>query len=122
MRQWIVNKLTSHRAQGGAHLLARSACDEDGEVHNNTSCRRVLYVAPDQYKTKGVLPHSRQLLGHVRCNVIDAAWRQERILHVGAARDRLLIAAELMELKKEYKDGTLREISLEDIEEFVGGG
>ena len=67
-------------------------------------------------------PHSRQLLGHVRCNVIDAAWRQERILHVGAARDRLLIAAELMELKKEYKDGTLREISLEDIEEFVGGG
>ena len=82
----------------------------------------MLYVAPDQCKTKGVLPHSLQLLGHVRCNVFDAVWQQERILHVGAARDRLLIAAELMELKKEYKDGTLREISLEDIEEFVGGG
>lgn len=41
---------------------------------------------------------------------------------MGASTDRLLMAAQLMELKKEYKDGTLRELSLEDIEEFVGGG
>jgi len=32
------------------------------------------------------------------------------------------MAAELIEIKKTYRDGSLREISLADIDEFVGSG
>ena len=32
VREWVVNKMTSPRTQGGAHLLARSALDTNKEV------------------------------------------------------------------------------------------
>lgn len=52
-----------------------------------------------------------------------SAWDQnigESLVHIGASSSRLLMAAELMEIKKYYKDGSLREISLADIDDFMG--
>ncbi len=47
---------------------------------------------------------------------------QEISIHVSATCERILIAAELMELKKVYYDGSLREISMADIEHFQNSG
>ncbi len=44
------------------------------------------------------------------------------VLHIGSSTRRLLLGAELMEMKKPYRDGSLREISLADIEFFQGAG
>lgn len=47
---------------------------------------------------------------------------QEVVVHVSASTPRLLIAAELMEMKKPYQDGTLREISVDDISHYKNSG
>ena len=44
------------------------------------------------------------------------------MIHVGATTERLLIAAELMELKKPYHDGSLREVSVGDLKNFQNTG
>ena len=41
---------------------------------------------------------------------------------MGASTERLLIAAELMELKKPYEDGSLREVALDDLHNFKNSG
>ena len=43
-------------------------------------------------------------------------------IHVGATTERLLIAAELMELKKPYEDNSLREVALDDLHNFKNTG
>ena len=43
-------------------------------------------------------------------------------VHVSATTERLLCAAELMELKKPYADGLLREIAMDDIDHFQNAG
>ncbi len=47
---------------------------------------------------------------------------QKTTVHISATTDRLLCAAELMELKKPYSDGLLREISVGDIDQFQNAG
>ncbi len=47
---------------------------------------------------------------------------QKVTVHISGTTDRLLSAAELMELKKEDTDGLLREISMDDIKHFKNSG
>ena len=47
---------------------------------------------------------------------------QETILHVSASTERLLLAAELMELKKPYNDGSLKEVTISDLDGFQNTG
>ena len=47
---------------------------------------------------------------------------QKTTVHVSATTERLLYAAELMELKKPYADGLLREITMDDIDNFKNAG
>lgn len=47
---------------------------------------------------------------------------QETIIHISATLQRLMVAAEEMQLKKLYQDGSLREISLDDLEKFQNHG
>ena len=44
------------------------------------------------------------------------------MLVVGASSERLLLAAELQEMKKPHTDGFHREVTVQDIENFVGSG
>lgn len=44
------------------------------------------------------------------------------MIHVGARINDLLLAAEIMEIKKLYKDGTMREVQLADLQEFENSG
>ena len=55
-------------------------------------------------------------------NTVCPSFLQECIIHVGSSVDRLLYAAETYELKKRYRDGTLREITLTDLHCFDGSG
>jgi hypothetical protein len=43
-------------------------------------------------------------------------------VHISASTNRLLAAAELMELRKPCIDGTLREFSLAEVEHYKGSG
>lgn len=43
---------------------------------------------------------------------------EETIIHISATLQRLLVAAEEMQLKKPHKDGSLHEISLDDLDQF----
>lgn len=44
------------------------------------------------------------------------------MLYLGASLERLFIGAEEMSMQKQYKDGTLRDISLTDLHNFEKGG
>ncbi|BFZ12991.1 hypothetical protein BsWGS_16030 [Bradybaena similaris] len=55
----------------------------------------------------------------VRTNYMDS--NEGTVLFVGADLDRLLLGAEEMSMQKRYKDGTLRDISLTDLFNFVNG-
>lgn len=44
------------------------------------------------------------------------------MLLVTASTERLLLAAEMMEMKKKHKDGFHREVTVQDIENFDGSG
>ena len=44
------------------------------------------------------------------------------MIHISATTERLLVAAELMELKKPYHDGSLREVSLANLSNFKNTG
>jgi len=43
---------------------------------------------------------------------------EETIIHISATLQRLLVAAEEMQLKKQHKDGSLHEISMDDLDQF----
>jgi len=60
-----------------------------------------------------VLRH--QLRGYVECAQIIK-------VHVSASTGHLLEAAELMEMKKVYHDGMLRELCLDDITNYKDSG
>ena len=47
---------------------------------------------------------------------------QPAMIHISATTERLLVAAELMELKKPYHDGSLREVSLANLNHFKNAG
>ncbi|XP_076449306.1 anoctamin-10-like [Babylonia areolata] len=47
---------------------------------------------------------------------------QETVVLVGAGQDRLLLAAEMQEMKKMHTDGFHREVNVQDIESFIGSG
>ena len=44
------------------------------------------------------------------------------MLLVGASTERLLLAAEMQEMKKPHTDGFHQEVTVQDIEGFVGSG
>ena len=44
------------------------------------------------------------------------------MLYVGANTERLLVAADMMDLHKKYADGYYREFSITDVENFEGSG
>ena len=44
------------------------------------------------------------------------------MLYIGGTTDRFLIGAEEMKIQKTYKDGTLRDINLTDLDNFVDAG
>ncbi|XP_064640001.1 anoctamin-10-like isoform X2 [Lineus longissimus] len=47
---------------------------------------------------------------------------KDTVVHISASTNRLLAAAELMELRKPCIDGTLREFSLAEVEHYKGSG
>ena len=52
----------------------------------------------------------------------DVVCVQETMLLVGAGTERLLLAAEMQEMKKPHTDGFHREVTVQDIESFIGSG
>jgi len=53
---------------------------------------------------------------------LDVQYVQIIKVHVSASVVRLLESAEQMELKKTYHDGTLRELCMDDIENYKDSG
>lgn len=56
--------------------------------------------------------------GELKAELVQDDPGKPARIHVGATTERLLIAAELMELKKPYEDNSLREVSLDDLDNF----
>ncbi|KAI0217278.1 Anoctamin-10 [Lamellibrachia satsuma] len=56
--------------------------------------------------------------GELQAELVQDDTGKPATIHVGATTERLLIAAELMELKKPYHDGSLREVSVGDLKNF----
>lgn len=49
-------------------------------------------------------------------------YPQETVFLVGACTEHFLIAAEMTEMKKKHKDGFFREVTIQEIGNFVGSG
>ena len=47
---------------------------------------------------------------------------QGELVHISGSTERILLAAELMEIKKPYMDDTLREVALDDLKQFKNTG
>ncbi|XP_069112158.1 anoctamin-10-like isoform X1 [Argopecten irradians] len=53
-------------------------------------------------------------------NAVVMHHKRETVLYVGGSTQRLLWAADMMDIKKEYRDGYHREFSVEDVSNFRG--
>ncbi|CAH1779721.1 unnamed protein product [Owenia fusiformis] len=90
--EWLLSHIQSPKSRGGAQLEAITVLNHKGQDN---------------------IPVIGSLMGKN-----DGPSKPEKIVHLSIDTERMLLLAELMEIRKVYADGTLREFLREDRDNF----